>query len=140
MSNVHSPQIEKSFSYSQQTILRAERALICCPFKAALFTKMLEERVGMAEITGKSGIMNDYTIKPMSELVVDNALVWLIQVGILRREVDGQGITDSFRLTPLGRQLAKQTETWRTPSWRDRISNFFVRWLRLPFWVGNGDN
>ena len=133
MSNVHSPQVDKTFFYSQGTVLRAERALICSPFKAALFVQMLEERVGMGEIAGKAGVINSYTSKPMSELVVDNALVWLIQVGILRREVDGQGITDSFRLTPLGRQLAKQvqTKTWRTPSWRDRISNFLVRWLGL---------
>ena len=135
MSNVHSPQVEKTFSYSQRTLLRAERALICSPFKAALFTQMLQERVGMGEIATKAGVLNGYTSKPMSELVVDNALVWLIQVGILRREVDGQGITDSFRLTPLGKQLVKQlqVQTWRTPSWRDRISNFLVRWLRLPF-------
>ena len=133
MSNVDSTPTQKTFSYSQRTLLRAERALICSPFKAALFTQMFEERVGMGEITSKAGLLNGYTSSPMSELVVDNALVWLIQVGVLRREVDGQGITDSFRLTPLGRQLAKQTQTWRTPSWRDRISNFFVRWLRLPF-------
>ena len=29
----------------------------------------------------------------------------LISVGVLRREVDGQGLTSRFRLTPLGRQL-----------------------------------
>ncbi len=32
-------------------------------------------------------------------------LRWLISVGVLRREVDGQGLTSRFRLTPLGRQL-----------------------------------
>ena len=26
-------------------------------------------------------------------------------MGVLRREVDGQGLTSRFRLTPLGRQL-----------------------------------
>ena len=133
MPNVDSPQTQETFSYSQRTLLRAERALICSPFKAALFTQMLQERVGMGEIAGKAGVLNDYTSSPMSELVVDNALVWLIQVGVLRREVDGQGITDSFRLTPLGRQLGKQTQTWRTPSWRDRIFNFLLRWFRLSF-------
>ena len=135
MSNVHPPQTQKTFSYSQRTLLRAERALICSPFKAALFVQMLQERVGMGEIASKAGVLNGYTFRSMSELVVDNALVWLIQVGVLRREVDGQGITDSFRLTPLGRQLVKQlqVQTWRNPSWRDRISNFLARWLRLPF-------
>ena len=34
---------------------------------------------------------------------------WLITVGVLRREVDGQGLTAKIRLTPLGRQLLEQT-------------------------------
>jgi hypothetical protein len=62
--------------------------------------------------------------------------MWLIQVGILRREVDGQGITDSFRLTPLGRQLveqwANQGGTLPAPSFLDRLYNALSRWLRLP--------
>jgi hypothetical protein len=29
----------------------------------------------------------------------------LIQLGVLRREVDGQGLTERVRLTPLGRQV-----------------------------------
>ncbi|MCS6813633.1 MAG: hypothetical protein NZ772_08705 [Cyanobacteria bacterium] len=33
-----------------------------------------------------------------------NHWLWLIQIGILRREVDRQGLTDSFRLTPLGKR------------------------------------
>ena len=36
---------------------------------------------------------------------LENELRWLITVGVLRREVDGQGLTSRFRLTPLGRQL-----------------------------------
>ena len=36
---------------------------------------------------------------------LEDHLLWLISVGVLRREVDGQGLTSRFRLTPLGRQL-----------------------------------
>ena len=36
---------------------------------------------------------------------LEDDLRWLIRVGVLRREVDGQGLTSRFRLTPLGRQL-----------------------------------
>ena len=32
----------------------------------------------------------------------------LIQLGVLRREVDGQGLTHRVRLTPMGRQLLLQ--------------------------------
>lgn len=34
--------------------------------------------------------------------------IWLIQVGVLRREVDGQGLTERVRLTPMGRDLLNQ--------------------------------
>jgi hypothetical protein len=85
---------------------------------------------------GQDGFKQSYTLKPISEQRGESALIWLISVGLLRREVDGQGITDSFRLTPLGRQLV---EKWQQqgelpkPSWSDRFFNAVSRWLRLPF-------
>jgi hypothetical protein len=123
------------FIYSTQTLTRADRSLICSPFKYALFEAMGKNRVAIAEIAGNTGLKKGYTKRPLSELVTDNELVWLIQVGVLRREVDGQGITDSFRLTPLGRKLVDeyQTKPWRNPSWSDRVYETITRWLRLPF-------
>jgi hypothetical protein len=123
------------FTYPQQTIERGERSLICSPFNLNLFSAMDQDRIAMSEITGEAGIKGGYTKRPMSELAVDNAVAWLIQVGILRREVDGQGITDTFRLTPLGKLLVKrfQSKPWRHPSYGDYISDAMTRWLRLPF-------
>lgn len=125
----------KPIDYSAPIIKRAERSLICSPFQLQLFTTMAEERVPISEIAEMQGVKNQYTYKPMSELVVDNALVWLIQVGLVRREVDGQGITDSFRLTPLGKQIVKKIawEKLPQPTWGDRVANFCTRWLRIPF-------
>ena len=60
--------------------------------------------------------------------------MWLIKVGMLRREVDGQGITDSFRLTPLGRQVIAQWQPQQElplPSWGDRLFNFLSGWLNI---------
>lgn len=94
--------------------------------------------VSLGTIAGARGVQNGYTRRPLPELVADNELGWLIQVGLLRREVDGQGLTDSFRLTPLGRQLV---ETWESqggmsvPTLGDRFLNILTRWLRLPSWV-----
>ncbi|MBW4584801.1 hypothetical protein G7B40_012330 [Aetokthonos hydrillicola Thurmond2011] len=126
---------KQTITYSHSTLERAERSLICSPFKLSLLEAMQNRHVPLGEIAGNSGVQHGYTQRPLSELATDNALVWLIQVGALRREVDGQGITDSFRLTPLGRQLVEQFQQkpWRTPSWRDRIIDFVIRWLRLPF-------
>ena len=60
--------------------------------------------------------------------------VWLINVGLLRREVDGQGLTDSFRLTPLGRAIVREWEQEQnqipTASWGDHLSNWLNRWWR----------
>ncbi len=53
---------------------------------------------------------------------------WLITVGILRREVDGQGLTSKIRLTPLGRQILENEANLpeEIPSWPEKIS----QWLR----------
>jgi hypothetical protein len=61
--------------------------------------------------------------------------VWLIQVGMLRREVDGQGLTDSFRLTPLGGQIAESLNNSGLPRLRkrDRLLNFATRLWRSMF-------
>lgn len=55
--------------------------------------------------------------------------MWLIQVGVLRREVDGQGITDSYRLAPLGRQLLETEILAKTTgSLWDWLTDRLTRW------------
>ncbi|MFM6400048.1 Npun_F0494 family protein, partial [Planktothrix sp.] len=102
---------KSSIEYSERTLKRAERALRCSPFQLQLFTTMRFSSVSLNGIAGQSGVNSGYTQTGLTELAVENGLLWLIQVGILRREVDGQGITDSFRLTPLGRKLIDQWES-----------------------------
>lgn len=130
------PLNSQSIQYPISTVKRAERAIRCLPFQLPLFVAMRSQSVPLSAIAGPGGVENHYTKRPMSELGVENGLMWLIQVGILRREVDGQGITDSFRLTPLGRQLVEQWETQGgilpAPSLLDRLYNAVSRWFRLP--------
>lgn len=102
---------KSSIEYPETTVRRAERALRGSPFRLELFTAMKERGIPLLSIVARSGIENGYTRIPLSEARVERRLLWLVKVGLLRREVDGQGITDSFRLTPLGRQLA---EKWRS--------------------------
>ncbi|MGB7442432.1 MAG: Npun_F0494 family protein [Coleofasciculaceae cyanobacterium] len=136
MTSIQSQQAQ-SIQYSGHTIKRAERAMLCLPFQLPLFVKMRSESVPLASIASEEGYKHQYTKSPMSELAVENNLLWLIQVGILRREVDGQGITDSFRLTPLGRKLVEKWqhlgETLPFPSFLDRLYHALNRWLRFPF-------
>ncbi len=123
--------------YSQLTLERAKLALVCSPFLLVLFVNMMEESILLPSIAGKNGLEKHYTKRKLPELLVENELSWLIQVGLLRREVDGQGITDSFRLTPLGRQIITSyqqigSDFPRSSFW-ERVQNFLTRWFRLPF-------
>ncbi len=120
--------------YPQPTIARAVRAVRCSPFQLPLFKAMALNSVSLQDVTGAAGVERHYTQQPLSEIVVETSLLWLIEVGVLRREVDGQGLTDSFRLTPLGRQLLNQEpqQVWDAASMGDRLQNTLNRWLRLP--------
>ncbi|MCA1992905.1 MAG: hypothetical protein LDL41_12850 [Coleofasciculus sp. S288] len=130
------PQTTQSIQYSPITVKRAERAMLCLPFQLSLFVAMRSHSVPLPAIANREGFEQQYTRRPISELAVENALMWLIQVGVLRREVDGQGITDSFRLTPLGRQLVEKWEHQAgelpPPTVLERLYNALNRWVRLP--------
>jgi hypothetical protein len=131
------PTPSKIISYPAKTIDRAELALRCAPFHLALFAKMRWESVSVPKLAGDLGVKSGYTRYPLSELSVETATNWLIQVGMLRREVDGQGLTDSFRLTPLGLELIEKWEAVGgiLPPARmiDRMNNWTTRWFSLPF-------
>lgn len=96
--------------YPIRSVERAERSLRCSPFHLALFATMQSQSIPLNQISGASGVNLKYVKKQLSELATENALTWLIQVGVLRREVDGQGITDRYRLTPLGRSLVEKCQ------------------------------
>lgn len=125
----------KSISYPDRTVKRSDRAIRCSPFQLHFFQTIRDNSVFLTAIAGSSGVEHGYTRSPVAELAAENSLLWLIQVGVLRREVDGQGITDSFRLTPLGRQLVEKWEQEgnKVPdaSLCDRIGNTFSRGLGL---------
>lgn len=125
--------------YSSKILKRAERAARCTPFQLALFATMRRESVDLRAIAGKAGIQNGYSKQALPEMAVDNLLLWLIQVGLLRREVDGQGLTNRFRLTPLGHQLVErwqqQGNTLPPATLHDRLYNSLSRWFRLPSWL-----
>jgi hypothetical protein len=131
------PSPGKIIAYPDKTIARAELALRCSPFYLSLFAKMRWESVSVPKLAGDLGVNSGYTRRPLSELSVESATNWLIGVGMLRREVDGQGLTDSFRLTPLGLKLVEKWESaggdLPPASLIDRVMNFVNRWLRLPF-------
>lgn len=138
MTNTPSPRAA-GIDYPRQTLKRAARALACSPFRLKLLEEMRSRSVSLREITDDRGIYNGFTRRPMADLMAEDELMWLIAVGLLRREVDGQGLTDSFRLTPLGRQLLAQIGASSSPDLRpslqDHLYNSLSRWLRVPAWL-----
>ena len=125
----------KPYEYEPKTIARAKRALSCSPFCLKLFRDMRNQSVPIGNIAADVGKKLGYTTQAFSESRIENKLIWLINVGLLRREVDGQGLTDSFRLTPLGRRIVddwEQSEN-RIPSASiiERVLNWLNRWLKL---------
>jgi hypothetical protein len=126
--------------YNSPTLERAERAVRCAPFSTQLYHAMITHSVSIKQIAGTTGMRSGYTTRVLSELGAETELLWLMQVGLLRREVDGQGLTDSFRITPLGRQLVEKWENDAIgnprilrASLRDHLYNAVSRWLRWPF-------
>ncbi len=125
---VFGPEVERDtlkMNYPLSTIQRARRAVSCSPFERTLFDTMRLNSVSLPEIAGQSGVKHRYTLRALPEGLAERSLLWLIQVGLLRREVDGQGLTNSFRLTPLGRliteQWQEQGQRFRRISWSDRL-------------------
>ena len=126
-----------SIQYPDRTLMRAERAVRCAPFRFSLYEDMVDQSVDLRSMCGRTGVTNGYARRLMTELVVEVELMWLLEVGLLRREVDGQGLTDGFRVTPLGRQIIQrytaQGRHDRTATLLDRLYNAINRWFRSPF-------
>lgn len=122
-----------SIQYSSSTIKRAERALRCSGFLLNLFITMMSQSVSLNEISSDKAPQKGYVNREIAEAKAENQLMWLIKVGVLRREVDGQGITDSFRLTPLGKEIVSKTEEnnkhFPQASIFDHIINTLNRWF-----------
>ena len=130
------PPASPSISFSPRVLRRAERAVRCSPFHRRLFEVLQWHSVPLGALTGAEGVRNRYLKRSLPELPVENELMWLIQTGLLRREVDGQGLTDSFRLTPLGRQLVARWNQGKksdnSPYWLAYLLNSVNRWVRIP--------
>jgi hypothetical protein len=119
--------------YNARTHNRAQRAFQCCPFYLELFRAMAQASVPLPTIAGAGGVEQGFCGQALTENRVERELMWLIQVGLLRREVDGQGITDSFRLTPLAKQILDQypgeQRQFPSPSLLERLQNRLAHWL-----------
>ena len=100
-------------STTPRAIRRARSALRCLPFRQAFYQALESRALSSNDLGGSNGGESNphsqWCFSPVGAYEAEGHLIWLIQLGVLRREVDGQGLTERVRLTPLGRQVL---EAW----------------------------
>ena len=90
----------------QKIFRRAKKGIINCPFNFFLFQTLLESSLSAQNVfMNKSKYLNKDFMFINSSVFIENEFLKLIKIGVLRREVDGQGLTSKVRITPIGRQV-----------------------------------
>ena len=89
---------------SVRALKRARQAMRCLPFRRAFYEELEKEARSSTQLSSQQNWMA-ISRKPLHQSSTEDDLIWLIQLGVLRREVDGQGLTERVRLTPMGRDL-----------------------------------
>ncbi|MFL0730951.1 MAG: Npun_F0494 family protein [Prochlorococcus sp.] len=89
---------------------RAAQVIRCLPFNTRFYSDAQQIGLNAQRVWQETP---EYRLTGVSWFqhadAIEAAFRWLITVGVLRREVDGQGLTARIRLTPLGRQLLEQS-------------------------------
>ena len=90
----------------QKIFRRAKKGIRSCPFNLFLFNSLLKGSLNAQNVfLNKSKYLNQEFMFINSTLFIENEFLKLIKIGVLRREVDGQGLTSKVRITPIGRQV-----------------------------------
>ncbi|NBW63140.1 MAG: hypothetical protein EBR33_08260 [Synechococcaceae bacterium WB4_1_0192] len=83
---------------------RALQALRCLPFRRRFYQELEQGALSSTQLAQRPD-WSEIARRPLNVNRCEDDLIWMIQLGVLRREVDGQGLTERVRLTPLGRDL-----------------------------------
>jgi hypothetical protein len=112
-------------SPNQHALRRARQAVRCLPFRLSFYQELEQGALSSTQLAGRSD-WQSLSRRRLSANRTEDHLIWLIQLGVLRREVDGQGLTERVRLTPLGRQVLSQ---WDGEISRASIPRRMLHWL-----------
>ena len=94
----------------QKIFRRAKKGIRNCPFNLFLFQSLQKESLSAKDVfENKSKYLRQEFMFINSSLFIENEFLNLIKIGVLRREVDGQGLTSKVRITPIGRQVLKSS-------------------------------
>jgi len=95
---------QDSSELTRHALRRARQAVRCLPFRRS-FYRLLDESAQSSKELANRPDWRDNTTQRLGAGDIETLLIWLIQLGVLRREVDGQGLTERVRITPLGRDV-----------------------------------
>ncbi len=103
----------------QKIFRRAKKGIKNCPFNFFLFRSLQEGSLSAQNVfENKSKYLNQEFMFINSSSFIENEFLKLIKIGVLRREVDGQGLNSKVRITPIGRQILES----RTDLFTKKIS------------------
>jgi hypothetical protein len=89
---------------ARRALRRASLSLRCLPFRRAFYEQVDGRAISATELCRRTD-WQQLVFAPFGEERAEAHFRWLIRLGVLRREVDGQGLTERVRLTPMGREL-----------------------------------
>ncbi len=94
-------------SINRKSVERAARSLTGLPFKKAFFAAVNKKAMSASELCIHKNREN-YILRPINPQKCEGYFIWLIRLGVLRREVDGQGLTNRIKLTAMGRSVISE--------------------------------
>ena len=96
----------------QKIFRRAKEGIRNSPFNLFLFQSLLKGSLSAENVfLNKSSYLNQEFMFINSSLFIENEFLKLIKIGVLRREVDGQGLTSKVRITPIGRKVLESNSS-----------------------------
>ena len=108
-------------------LLRAESSMMCLPFRKTFYEEIDTNAISGEELSQREDLSR-LVFVVFSSHRAEEHFAWMIKLGILRREVDGQGLTNRVRLTRMGRRIV---ERWKGEApragLRKRIQETFRR-------------
>ncbi len=94
----------------QKIFRRAKKGIRNCPFNLFLFQSLQKFSLSAQNVlANKSKYLKEEFMFINSSLFIENEFLKLIKMGVLRREVDGQGLTSKVRITPIGREVIERS-------------------------------
>ncbi|MFM7314450.1 MAG: Npun_F0494 family protein, partial [Cyanobium sp.] len=96
--------VQAETGVQEHALNRARLAVRSLPLLRPFYGEVDAGSLSSVQVGGR-GDWHRLSRSHLSPTQLEDLFIWLIQLGVLRREVDGQGLTERVRLTPLGRQV-----------------------------------